>query len=604
MHKWHIQVLLFTVALGLSQACTAGDSVYDASSGDSGGPSENGGSDRASEGAAESRVTGGRLENGGSDQVGDAGERSAVDDHPENGGVPGTGGNARTGGDAGTGALSTTGGLIQTGGDGGTGECLAGNQECVRDDACCSGVCLDGYCEADGPVACGMSGNPCVDDSWCCSGYVCIDDNCEFVGAGGNGGEAGNGGAGGSAGEAVAVDDYVDIWVGPPQEGCVPGLEPVAEFEEPFACTEFVRDETFDALVIDTMPHYPRNFVDVWKWTDDVTYVTVEENSNHWVFTYDGETWSTLEGLPEGFRPMRFRDMGERFCAGGFVINETYGIAEAKLYCRSGRAWFEQDVGFCFDECADFGSMDYRVQDMGSAGNTSVLVVTSGTRIDPAYYDKIYMKKRGGAWELQELPSSLGILMLEAVWVHSDCDAYVVGRFYGDRQIPTGVVLHYDGTGWSVLDTIGTVKYLNSVHGNGSEIFIGGSEDIYESDYVRSVFFSSTDLVAWDERDGSLFEAAGAAVQSLWTPRLGAVIVGQSQETTHEELACTFWNNAVIDVMSEGDDLVSSSVLQYAMSVSRIYMDANGSVLAGTTGEYTDDLGCAFLAGLYRATCE
>jgi len=108
----------------------------------------------------------------------------------------------------------------------------------------------------------------------------------------------------------------------------------------------------------------------------------------------------------------------------------------------------------------------------------------------------------GMMWTAQDvsgiLPSSDGDSTLYKVWGRSDRDVFAVGA--------TGLILHYDGANWSLLDS-GVTTGLFTVHGAGSVL-----------DAVGGFFLNG--VIVEQKADGSFFKRAPSG-----TPQLNGVFV-------------------------------------------------------------------------------
>ncbi|MCW1892433.1 MAG: hypothetical protein KIH65_004315 [Candidatus Uhrbacteria bacterium] len=527
--------------------------------------------------ASGSSSVGGNADVGGSAPVGGAssstgGASATGGKSSTTGGATGTGGNTGTGG-------APTGGSSVTGTGGGALTCQPLGLSCWQNIMCCSGVCQNNACVAPGTGGNTGTGGAATGGASSSTGGASATGGKSSTtgGATGTGGNTGTGGAATGGTTAVA---------------CTPGLTPTTETAKPFACTgEFVRNTAFDTM--NTARGNDLRFMeDVWK-KDGVKYAVASTISATYAFQSSGANWSLMSDLPSDFGPKLFRDIEGDLCVGGHAPNSLNGQVTARLICKKNGTWSTQSVPFCVTaDCSDAGVIDVNVIGISSAGQTTVMLVTAlheATRNDAS---QIFLKKQGGSWARQTLPMTTG-LRLQGVWVHSDCDAYAVGQYGNDA-----VALHYNGSTWSTLTTPSGITTFNSVHGNGSEIYIGGSVLVADNTF-KAVTILSSNLVNWQTQEGSVYESAGTALSAVWTPRIGAALLGESHLVQQDD-ACP-WKGGFVSVYSGGVQQIGASILGHAMRVRSLFGDVNGNVIAGADGK---DDACNDVAGVYEAMCQ
>lgn len=156
---------------------------------------------------------------------------------------------------------------------------------------------------------------------------------------------------------------------------------------------------------------------------------------------------------------------------------------------------------------------------------------------------------------------------------------YAVGA-YGQ----SGIVLHYNGNAWTVLNTPSGFNGFLSVHGNGSEIYLGGLVEADDGEQQALGAFSS-DLNAWQT-----IATAGLGITAIWTPRSGAALVGQTGG---------HFGETSLEIYSEGERSYANYFL-YEEIVRSLFGDENGDIIVGMEG--TEANGSR--ASVWRMTCE
>lgn len=373
---------------------------------------------------------------------------------------------------------------------------------------------------------------------------------------------------------------------------CVTGLDPIIGTSEPFTCTiGFVRDTTFDVMNADRGNDLVIA-VDAWGYRG-IDYAIASDIGRNYAFQRSMGEWLLITSLPNSFKPMLFREIEGKVCVGGGVSNSVNGVMNGQLLCLDGGNWVEQNVGFCPTGCPSGALNDGFVVDIVSGGQTTVLIANGFDQVAWNDASQIFLKTQNGIWSRQVLPLTVG-LRLHRAWVHNDCDAYAVGQ-YGDEA----VVLHYDGAAWSRLTTIPSGLFtFNSVHGNGNEIWIGGSS-VVDTNIYEDVAISSSDLVNWQTKTLSSTPSSGGVTSAIWTPKLGAALIVQG--STISGSTCMY-RGGNADVVSQGtvNDSFVFNDDEYVMTIFRsIYKSESGYIVAAD-GSHLVGSGCRSIAAIYH----
>ncbi len=205
-----------------------------------------------------------------------------------------------------------------------------------------------------------------------------------------------------------------------------------------------------------------------------------------YVLHYDGQTWSRLETGASGdlwwISVPSINGVFFMAGAGGLVLRFDSGTGAFERFDTPG-----DDIGF----------------GVWAADNDQAWVV--GGDLDNEDAGGFIWRFDGNTWAVQNLSNVLpdGVPTLYKVWGRSADDVYAVGRL--------GVVLHFDGTDWSLVET-DTTRTLFTVSGNASTVIaVGGFADAVIQE-LEGTSFVSADAGQFPQLNGVFVPPTGEAV--------------------------------------------------------------------------------------------
>ncbi len=204
------------------------------------------------------------------------------------------------------------------------------------------------------------------------------------------------------------------------------------------------------------------------------------------VLHWDGTTWSPIPSIPEELSDAWYRSSADAFAIsiGGAILHfngeawtymarEGEGTLNAIWGCTTPTVFAVGGAGTILRyDGSTCGSM--------SSGTGSTLRAVWGTSSSDVFAvgdDATILHCDGETWSSMSTAAQLpfGIIRLNGVWGSSESDVYAVGSARGKpSEVNRGIVLHYDGSTWNLMDT-GAVSGLNAIWGtSASDVFAVG----------------------------------------------------------------------------------------------------------------------------------
>ena len=219
-----------------------------------------------------------------------------------------------------------------------------------------------------------------------------------------------------------------------------------------------------------------RTLEDVWGSGANNTYAVGfdKTRSTGTILHYDGATWSQQLSLPEiALQSVWGAAANDVFAVGSHILSTAGAIMHF-----DGTSWSEMTVPNLAprDDAvimwrSVWGSSGRDVYAVGARYHTAATPTTG--LLQPtalvAHYD-------GTAWSLLELPSGANREILD-VWGTSDRNVYLVGDFQPGDGNDEGIILHFDGTGWTETRYGHDGLHLKAAWGtSANDIFAVGDE--------------------------------------------------------------------------------------------------------------------------------
>jgi hypothetical protein len=219
-----------------------------------------------------------------------------------------------------------------------------------------------------------------------------------------------------------------------------------------------------------------RTLEDVWGSGSNNMYAVGfdKTRSTGTILHYDGTTWSEQMGLPE----IELQSVWGAAPNDVFAVGSHIGSTAGAIMHFDGTAWSEM-TGPSIAPGGDVVIMWRSVwgssgQDVYAVGARYRIAATPTTGLlQPSALVAHY---NGTAWSLVQLPSGANREILDA-WGTSDRNVYLVGDFQPGDGNDEGIILHFDGTGWTETRYGSGGLHLKAAWGTAAnDIFVVGDE--------------------------------------------------------------------------------------------------------------------------------
>ncbi|MEP7226620.1 MAG: hypothetical protein ABI785_04610 [Gemmatimonadales bacterium] len=219
-----------------------------------------------------------------------------------------------------------------------------------------------------------------------------------------------------------------------------------------------------------------RTLEDVWGTGADNMYAVGHDKtrSTGTILHYDGTTWSEQQS----FLDIALQSVWGAAPNDVFAVGSHIGSTAGAILHFDGTAWSEM-TGPSLAPLTDvvimwrsvWGSSGHDVYAVGARYRTAATPTTG--LLKPTALVAHY---NGTAWSLVQLPSGANREILD-VWGTSDRNVYLVGDFQPGDGNDEGIILHFDGTGWTESRYGSGGLHLKAAWGTAAnDIFAVGDE--------------------------------------------------------------------------------------------------------------------------------
>jgi hypothetical protein len=262
-------------------------------------------------------------------------------------------------------------------------------------------------------------------------------------------------------------------------------------------------------------PYKPAAIYDIWGTSDQNLYIVGVRfpegfsRGKGFVCHYNGKSWTEAASGNSTWLYDIWADsesdifaVGEHHNGGGIVLHYD---------------------GVTWNETAQ-GNICYGVW---GASASNVFAVGNGSQI---------FNFDGSTWMLMETPTENGY-HYEKVWGSSESDVFAVGHYKPTGEDDRYVILHYDGSEWSVMKTGAGGRLMNIWGSSASNVFAVGYPGILRYDgknwnlmkdntigtYVYSIWGVSSSIVFAGRSDGHILRYNGASWTEMESGNISAL---------------------------------------------------------------------------------